>query len=218
VKAGSPDNSDLFSKDINEKIDQVNINKLFNFVPHSESKVLITSSSNRPFLIQKEHGKGSVFIFTSTADTSWNNFSITPVFLPVIKKIHDLPNIARNKSRNYFVDETVNIEIAEDTESTLVIDPSGDEFKVNIGSPEFDKTQLPGIYLVEANGELAYRFAVNINPKESNLEKISIPSIQSTSKEKGDLVKVFKEIWRYFLWGVIALFIFESAFRAIFSQ
>ena len=112
----------------------------------------------------------------------------------------------------------MNIEILQDTESTIVIDPSGQEFKLSFGAPEFDNTQLPGIYSVEEKGENAYKFAVNIDPKESNLEKISIPTIESNTAQKGGLVKVFKEIWRYFLWGVVALFVSEAAFRAIFSQ
>ncbi|MEE8137098.1 MAG: BatA and WFA domain-containing protein [Thermodesulfobacteriota bacterium] len=213
-----PENSDIFSKDINEKVEQVNIEKLFNFAPYPDSNILISTTNNKPFLVKKDHGNGSVFIFTSTADASWNNFSITPVFLPVIKKIHDLTYFAKSKRRNYLINETVNIEILQDTESTIVIDPSGQEFKLSFGAPEFDNTQLPGIYSVEEKGENAYKFAVNIDPKESNLERIPIPTIDSNTAQKGGLVKVFKEIWRYFLWGVVALFVSEAAFRAIFSQ
>lgn len=212
-----PEDSDIFSKDIKEKVNQVKIQKLFNFAPNAESETLISASNNKPFLIKKEYGKGSVFIFTSTADSSWNNFSITPVFLPVIKNIHDFPYLAKSKRRNYLVDETVNIDISQDTESAIVIDPSGQQFKLNIEVPEFNKTGLQGIYTVEQNGEKAYEFAVNIDPKESNLKKTSIPKIESTSKQEGGLVKVFKDIWRYFLWGVVALFVSEATFRAILS-
>jgi len=212
-----PEDSDIFSKDIKEKVNQVKIQKLFNFAPNAESKTLISASNNEPFLVKKEYGKGSVFIFTSTADSSWNNFSITPVFLPVIKNIHDFLYLAKSKRRNYLVDETVNIDISRDTESAIVIDPSGQQFKLNIEVPEFNKTGLQGIYTVEQNGEKAYEFAVNIDPKESNLKKTSIPKIESTSKQEMGFVKVFKDIWRYFLWGVVALFVSEATFRAIFS-
>ncbi len=211
------ENSDIFSKDINQKVNQVKINKLFNLSPNVESTVLISASNNKPFLVKMEYGKGSVFLFTSTADSSWNNFSITPIFLPVIKRIHDFQYVAKSKRRNYLVDERVNIDISQDTESAIVIDPSGQQFKLSIEAPGFEQTGLPGIYTVEENGKNAYEFAVNIDPKESNLKRASIPKIESSSEQKGGLVKVFKNVWRYFLWGVIALFVSEATFRAIFS-
>ncbi|MCK5391333.1 MAG: BatA domain-containing protein [Deltaproteobacteria bacterium] len=211
-----PEDSGIFSKDINEKVGQVKIQKLFNIEPNAESATLISASNNKPFLVKKEYGKGSVFIFTSTADSSWNNFSITPVFLPVIKKIHDFPYYTKSQ-RNYLVDETVNIDISQDTESAIVIDPSGHQFKLKVEAPEFGKTRLPGIYIVEEDGENAYEFVVNIDPRESDLKKTSIPSIESSSEQTQGLVKVFKDIWRYFLWGVVALFVSEATFRAIFS-
>ncbi|TFG76334.1 MAG: VWA domain-containing protein [Thermodesulfobacteriales bacterium] len=207
----------IFPKDITDRTDQIRVEKLFNISIHPESEVLFKTTDDSPFLIKKELGKGNVFMFSSTADTSWNNFSITPVFLPVIKMIHDLPNIKKNKSRHYFVGEPVKIETIEGNDSTIIVDPRGKELKVNIESGEFQNTWLPGIYRVETDSKLNYSFAVNVDPRESKLEKISIPSIESSPEQTRDLVKVFKEIWRYFLWGVIALFVSEAAFRGIFS-
>jgi len=212
-----PSSTSIFPKDITDRTDQIRVEKLFNISIHPESEVLFKATDDSPFLIKKELGKSNVFMFSSTADTSWNNFSITPVFLPVIKMIHDLPNIQKNKSRHYFVGEPVNIETIEGNDSTIIVDPRGKELKVNIESGEFQNTWLPGIYRVETDSKLNYSFAVNVDPRESNLEKISIPSIESSPEQTRDLVKVFKEIWRYFLWGVIALFVSEAAFRGIFS-
>ncbi len=212
-----PSSASIFPKDITDRTDQIRVEKLFNISSHPESEVLFKATDDSPFLIKKEQGKGNIFMFSSTADTSWNNFSITPVFLPVIKMLHDLPNIKKNKSRHYFVGEPVNIETIEGNDSTVIVDPTGKELKVNIESGEFQNTWLPGIYRVETDSKLNYSFAVNVDPRESNLEKISIPSIEKDPALKGNLVKVFKEIWRYFLWGVIALFVSEAAFRGIFS-
>lgn len=211
-------NSEVFSKEIADKISQISIEKIFKTAPYPGSEVIINTITEDPFLIKKDYGGGSVFIFTSTADTKWNNFSITPVFLPVIKKIHDLPNTERSNSRNYFVGETVKIETFQNAKSMVVTNPVGKKHNVDNDLYEFKQTNLPGIYAVEVDGEVKYRFAVNINPEESNLKKISPRSIKSGADEEGGLAKVFKEIWRYFLWGVIALFVSESAFRAIFSK
>ncbi|GJM15898.1 MAG: hypothetical protein DHS20C13_12250 [Thermodesulfobacteriota bacterium] len=213
-----PSNSLMFSKDIINRTDQISVDKLFQISIHPESRVLIKATDETPFLINKELGKGNVFTFSSSADSAWSNFSITPVFLPVIKMINDLPNIEGNKNRHHFVGEPVKIEIVKDKDSTAVIGPTGKEYVLNIESNEFQNTWLPGIYTVETDGEIAYKFAVNINPKESNLEKISIPSIEKELEVKGKLVKVFKELWRYFVWGVLALFVSEAVCRGIFSK
>lgn len=209
-------NSEVFSKEITDKLSQINIEKIYKTAPYHGSEVIINTIAEDPFLIKKDYGGGSVFMFTSTADTKWNNFSITPVFLPVIKKIHDLPNMGR-RSRHYFVGETVKIETFEDAKSMVVTNPVGKKHNVDSNLYEFKQTNLPGIYSVKEDGDVKYRFAVNINPQESNLEKIPPRSIESEPDEEGGLAKVFKELWRYFLWGVIALFVSESAFRAIFS-
>ena len=209
--------SEIFSKEIADKAKQINIESLFKTSPYPESEIIISTAGDDPFLIKRDFGEGNVFMFTSTADTKWNNFSITPVFLPVIKKIHDLPNIDRNNSRHYFVNESIVIESFKDEKNMTVINPVGKKYKLDTDSNEFNRTVIPGIYSVEAEGEVKYRFAVNINPEESNLEKIPPTSIKSEPDQEGIFAKVFHEIWRYFLWGVIALFVSESAFRAIFS-
>jgi hypothetical protein len=213
----APSSSSIFTRDITDRANQVRINKLFNISLHPESEVLIKATDDTPFLIKNKHDNGNVFVFSSTADTSWNNFSITPVFLPVIKMIHDLANSERNKSRHYFVGEHVKIEMVEEKDGAFVIDPNGKEYQMNLESKEFQDTWVPGIYMVKRTGEITDQFVVNVDPKESNLEKISIPSIEKDPEHKDNLVKVFKELWRCFLWGVIALFVSEAVFRGLFS-
>lgn len=214
----SPTNLEIFSKDITNKISQINIQKLFQTNPLPESEVLIQSSDNIPFLLKKDYGQGSSFMFASSADTRWSNFSITPVFLPITKKILELDKIEKNNSRHFFVGETVNIEVTNTSKQTVVIGPDSQEYQLQSGASEFNQTHKPGIYNVESGGDLIYNFAVNINPKESNLEKISTPSVEREPETKGDLVKVFKETWRYFLWGALALFVSEAICRGIFSK
>ncbi len=211
------DNSGWFSKEIADKMAQVKIEKRYNIRPHPGSEAIINTSGDSPLLIGKQKGNGNVYLFTSTADNSWNNFSITPVFLPIIKRINDSPISGRNKSRQYLVNQSVEIETAEDAKSIVVVDPQGEKYEIDRGNNEFRQTRVPGIYTVESDGEYSYIFAVNIDSSESNLEKLPDSSFGKQPDQKTSLVKVFKEVWSYFLWGVIALFVSESVFRAIFS-
>ena len=209
-------NSKAFSSEIADKIGQIKIERFFYSNPLKESEVLIDTSEENPFLVTKQYGMGNTFIFTSTADTSWNNLSITPIFLPIIKKINDLPNIEKNKSRHYLVNDVVTIDSKNGGNDLLVVDPLGEKHKITGNSDEFKQTMIPGIYKVESGGKFSYQFAVNIDPRESNLKKLPKPLKENVLVQQTSIVKVFKEIWRYFLWGVIALFVSESLCRARF--
>jgi hypothetical protein len=58
---------------------------------------------------------------------------------------------------------------------------------------------------------------VNVDPSESNLEKIKISAGPSEAEGTPGLVKIYRDIWRYFLWGAVVLFISEAIARSVFS-
>ncbi|MEM7009574.1 MAG: BatA domain-containing protein [Thermodesulfobacteriota bacterium] len=209
--------SSLFSTQIADKIKQITVERMFDTTVDQEANIILSTDQGKPFLIQSTYGSGSVFLFTSTADTSWTNFSITPVFLPVINKIHDLPNIERNKARHFFIGDSVKIDSAQNGGNIEILDPNGKRHQIKAENDLYEKTYVPGIYTVISGDQDNYQFAVNISPAESNLQKIRPSLSEDTESETQGFVKVFREIWRYFLWGVIALFVSESVFRSLFS-
>lgn len=209
----SANNSNNSLGKINEKFSQVEIKRLFKLQPFKDSQIILAVSDNSPFLITKELGNGGVFLFASTADTGWNNFPLAPVFLPTIKEIFDLTQSARSNRRNFVVGDVVEIAFSKEGNKKTVRTPSGEMFDVSKEKPRFHRTLIPGIYSVEESGNISYQFSVNTDPRESDLKKISLETVSTQADVKKGLVKVFKEIWIYFLWGVIALFIAESFFR-----
>jgi aerotolerance regulator-like protein/VWA domain-containing protein len=209
--------TDMFSEDLFDKISQARVNRSFTLIPAESSETILKLSDETPFLTYTSHGEGNVFLFTSTADTSWSNFAITPVFAPVIKELLDFESLSNTKRRNYIVGDSVAIDRPPAASSIEVKDPVGENYKIDPQEPVFSDTSRIGIYEVLIEGEEAYEFSVNLDPLESNLEKISRVSVESEPESELGLVKVFKELWRYFLWGVIALFISESVARALFS-
>jgi hypothetical protein len=98
-----------------------------------------------------------------------------------------------------------------------VVNPSGKKNALDTATAAFDGTYEPGIYTVKASGEDLYKFAVNVDPSESNLGKIKISAGPPEAEETGGLVKVYRDIWRYFLWGAVMLFISEAVARSVFS-
>lgn len=53
----------------------------------SSFPVLRLAGSGAPVLLEKTLGRGRVFQFTTTADTTWNNMALTPVFPLVMQQI-----------------------------------------------------------------------------------------------------------------------------------
>ena len=210
-------NPAMLPKDVGDRISQVSVRQYFRLVPSRDSEVILGLEGGGPFIARKAIGKGNVFLFTSTADTSWNNFPITTVFLPVVKEFLDMPGSSNEMRRNYTVGDTVSLDISSDADPVEVIDPSGKKFSLQ-KSAVFNKTYLPGIYTVRESGRESYKFAVNVDPRESNLKKIEMAHQEPEAEGGTGLVKVFREIWRYFIWGAVLLFISEAVARAVFSS
>jgi hypothetical protein len=206
-----------FAQDIGG-YDRAEVKKLFSLKPANDSIILLNSSNDSPFLLRRDVESGSVFLFASTADTSWNSFPLTPVFLPTVKKIFDLSQDTQSRRRNFTVGDMVDIAFAKQAEELTVITPNGEKFRVARERPRFSHTRVPGIYRVDDGAESLYSFSVNTDPRESDLERTLLETIPQEHDEKSGLVKVFREIWGYFLWGVIALFISESIFRVLYYR
>ncbi|MDA2920315.1 BatA domain-containing protein [Desulfobacterota bacterium AH_259_B03_O07] len=212
LKTGESDN--YLGKN-NEKFKKVKVNKLYNLIPNDDSSTLLYASDGSSFLLRKDYGRGAIFLFASTADLNWNNLPISPVFLPTIKTIFDLSTAKKSVNRNLRVGEKTTLDFTNDMVEVTVTNPSGEKFKIGRINPEFTNTLIPGLYTVENEGRILYSIAVNVDTKESNLEKISLEVPHSEELSVSSYVKVFKEIWRYFLWATIILFTSESIFRVL---
>lgn len=212
-----PGPADSFPGDVGERLGQARVSKHTKALSSPDAEVLLGLEGGDPFMIKKTLGKGNVILVTSTADTSWNNLSITPVFLPVMKSLLDLPGSVNEGRRNYIVGETVPLDIAAGDESVEVKTPSGRKNGIDAGAAAFGGTYEPGIYTVKAAGKDLYRFAVNVDPAESSLEKIEAAANVSETEGATGMVKIYRDIWRYFLWGAVMLFISEAVARSVFS-
>jgi hypothetical protein len=208
-----PENSYLEFIKNKDSLKGVKANKLYTLIPKENSHIMMSTSDKYPFVIRNDEGKGAVILFASTADLSWNNLSLSPLYLPIIKTFFDLPVSKKSLDRNISIGDALTIEIGDDLDEVTVINPLGEKYNINRGNSKFSNTFVPGIYKVENEGNILYSFAVNVDPVESNLEKISTKSYSSPNDSESRRVKVFKEIWLYFLWAALALFITESLFR-----
>ncbi|HML94681.1 MAG TPA: BatA domain-containing protein [Thermodesulfobacteriota bacterium] len=213
----SPGGGGAFSGDVRERLGSVRVGRHFSIYPEEGSETILSTASGDPFLLRKGLGGGSVYLFASTADTGWNDLPISPVFLPVVKELMDTSDNSGVRKRSYLAGEIAAIDVPPGAEGAEVSAPGGVKTPLSGAEPVFSATDTPGIYTVTQGGKPHYSFSVNIDPAESDLSRITIESPAPAEAGRPGFVKVFSELWRYFLWGAIALFISEAAVRALFS-
>jgi hypothetical protein len=206
-----------FSGDVRERLGSVRVGRHFSIYPEEGSETILSTASGDPFLLRKSLGGGSVYLFASTADTAWSDLPISPVFLPVVKELMDTSGNSGVRKRSYLAGEVAAIDVPPGAEGVEVSGPGGEKTPVSGANPAFAGTDAPGIYTVAQGGKPLYSFSVNVDPAESDLSRITIESSAPGETGQPGFVKVFSELWRYFLWGAIALFISEAAARALFS-
>jgi hypothetical protein len=139
------------------------------------------------------------------------------VFLPVVKELMDTSGNSGVRKRSYLAGEIAAIDVPSGAEGVEVSAPDGVKAKLSGAEPVFTGANIPGIYTVTRDAKPLYSFSVNVDPAESDLSRITIESQTPGDDGRPGFVKVFSELWRYFLWGAIALFITEAAARALFS-
>ncbi len=204
-----------YSKELEDKLQSVQVQKMFELIPSQNTQVLITATDKKPFLAKKTIGMGTSVLFTSSASTKWNNFAITPVFLPVLANILNPKNSVADSTDNYLVGGKIKIMLSPESKRTVVIDPNGREHEISRENNYFSNTSQPGLYSVVEDDELSYEFPINVDTRESNLAKLEIIPQPPRIEQRGKRVKVYKEIWSYFLWIALVLFATESVCRAV---
>lgn len=193
----------------------VEIRKQFRIFPSSESTVIYQTNDENPFLVHRGIGKGDVYLFSTTADLEWNAFALTPVFIPFIKAFIDGAANRLKAPSEFFVGDSVEIKFKEGQTRTNVKLPNGERVSVDPNQPIFKTTYRPGIYVVEYDDGTISSFAVNIDPRESNLNKTPKP-IDEMEDEKAQSTKASKtdvlfEVWPYIIWAALITLVAETA-------
>jgi len=132
-----------------------------------------------PFLVERNYGQGRCLLIVTSATTSWSNFPVTSLFLPLMSTaVHYLVGEARQIAPlRPGVPKRFITPAAEGRVSVDVTDPTGRTTEVAptaTGELIYRDTYRPGIYRYSTSGpppETGY-FAVNPEPEESELRRI----------------------------------------------
>ena len=138
-----------------------------------DDEVLIRLSNNEPFLIERRLGNGRLLLVTAPLDNTWNDLPARPVFVSFMVESAGYLSGASDVARTYTAGATLPLGIVGSS-SGQVVDPDGDtvlsladtarEQQINL-----DRTGFYEVYTPQGQTTVA----VNIDPRESDLRKIS---------------------------------------------
>jgi N-terminal double-transmembrane domain len=149
--------------------------KSLHFTPTPHSKTVITLSNGYPFLIEERIGNGRTLMFSVAANTEWSDLPLKGLFVPLMHR--SLAYLVQEPIANLslFVGDEKTIRIRTSVAPTLTVTkPGGMEILINTQprptdkSIRFSDTDIYGIYTVKAGNLIIDKFAVNIDPDESN--------------------------------------------------
>ena len=156
-----------------------------------EAEVILKFADGTPAIAQRTWGLGRVVLFSSTADTEWNDLPVRLSFVPLIHRA--LGSIVQRQ------DEGLNVRVgaafARRLSSELLekdaailkpqrVNVLRDARRIELinGSPlfQYDQTDFAGIYDVSVQDpSFSLKFAAQPHPTESTKEEITTPQVHN---------------------------------------
>ncbi len=152
---------------------------------------IIQFSDHSPFFSAIKINKGLLFLFTSAMDPDWSDFVYKPIFPPLLFRtvIFAASQTQQNTGGAVLGDE-LSAGVVEPYANYTMHRPDGTVEKlptIKTGAAlfvKYNQTQVPGIYTLKKEDQIIHRWAVNINPKESVMERIPLENIKKIFGEQ----------------------------------
>jgi hypothetical protein len=205
------------------------------FLPTPRSKTVITLSNEYPFFIEERIGSGRMLLFSIAATTEWSDLPLKGLFIPLLHR--SLSYLAQEPftDRSMLIGEERTIQMRSSLPPAIIVTKQGGiQVMVNTQlhatdkSVRFSDTNVPGMYTVTTGTVILDKFAVNINPDESNTvpsnekrrEKMlarlgiagsTIHTINQTQEVQRMIVesRLGAELWRQFLIAALLIAVVE---------
>jgi hypothetical protein len=149
----------------------------FRSQPSANAAVLARFEDGSPALLESRSGKGRVLLFTSSLGPSWNDLSLTPLYLPFV---HQMVRYAAARETNswYGLGETFTIVKDKQGAIPAIDSPSGARLNENRTTPDGDLLitgREPGFYRLRYNAAPDFA-AVDIDGVEGDFTKLNFGS------------------------------------------
>ena len=196
------------------------------------STVLALAGSSTPLLIEHVIGRGHVFMFTSSAQPTWNNMALTPVFPMLIQQMvtyltareFEKPRLVGNSLSLSYVDQP-------DASDAVFDTPSGETITVPVREHRnqyvalLDRADEAGFYLARVSVQApSMPIAVNVNTGESDVAGLTADDLADQFREtdvmvarsEAELLDAIQQsrtgvsFWRSLMIAGLVIFVLES--------
>jgi len=193
--------------------------------------VLQLAGDGGPVLLEHSLGRGQVFMFTTTAENSWNNMALTPVFPMVMQQIitylsgreFERPRMVGDSLALTYVDEP-------DASDAVFETPSGETITVPVREAGGQYVALletapdSGYYTARVSVQSpGVPIAVNVDPRESDVACLDISELRANLEGLGldlvandaelsaaiDATRTGRSAWRFFMIAALVFLLIE---------
>jgi len=200
----------------------------------SSFPVLSLAGSTSPILIEHALGRGQVFMFTTSAQPSWNNMALTPVF-PMLLQQMVTYLAGREFEKPRLVGDSLSLSYVDrpDANDAVFDTPSGRTLAVPVREHRnqyvalLDNAREAGFYLARVSVQApGMPVAVNVDTRESNVQCLPVSELRGSldgtgivvAESETDLLGAIESsrtglsFWRFFMAACLVVFVFESLF------
>lgn len=193
--------------------------------------ILQLAGSGAPVLLEQSLGRGQVFQFTTTAESTWNNMALTPVFPMVMQQIVTYLS-GREFERPRTVGDSLTLTYVEQPDaSDAVFDtPSGETITVPVRelggqyAALLESAPEDGYYMAHVSVQApGLPIAVNVDPSESNIACLAEPELRQNLEALGLTViasdtelaaaiessRTGRSAWRFFMISALVFLLLE---------
>jgi hypothetical protein len=186
-------------------------------------------STGDPFLFEKRVGQGTVIVFTSGFNLHNSNIIHSTIFAPLVaRSVAYLDTRRKNDPSGHLVGDLLTVQLPATAigKKLTFLRPDGSEEMAQPvitsagATVRYAGTDIPGTYSLMIDEELFGQWAVNVDPRESRLEtvslgelpkNISIAILESNNNISKEIYahRYGKELWKYLAIGALILLVVE---------
>ncbi len=193
--------------------------------------VLNLTGSDSPILIEHSLGRGHVFMFTTSADTTWNNMALTPVFPMLMQRIvtylagreFEQPRIVGDSLSLSYTDQPDASDAVFDTPSEQTITVPVREYRDQYVAL-LENSQEAGFYVVRVSVQApGMPVAVNVDTRESDVACLPEAELRTSLEGTGitvaaaetellsaiEATRTGRSSWRFFMIAGLVVLLIE---------
>ncbi len=204
-----------------------------------KGQVLLQYDDGNIAMAQTVVGGGTLLLCNFSCSLSHSDLARHTLFVPLIHEIVKGLRPSTGRRNAFLVGEPcyTTIPPVADTDPLEFKNPAGQAIEGNLDKGQggtavfFPKTNACGFYRVHASGKVAGSIAVNVDPLESNLEKLDTGQLKELAKKgpsaaflaSADTVGIEallegRPLWHYFLLAAIGLLCVEQLLTMLLRQ